>query len=68
MTAVAVPSSDSALQLRIAPVPPAVDLLAAARGAAQFLRALGVSIDSEAMAETPFRTARPECPKAGSKP
>ena len=58
MTAIAVSTCDSAPQLRIAPEPPAVDMLTAARGAAQFLQALGVSIDSEAMAETPFRMAR----------
>lgn len=58
MTAISVPARDSAPPLRIAPVPPAVDLLAAARGAAQFLKALGVSLDAEAMTETPFRMAR----------
>jgi GTP cyclohydrolase IA len=58
MTAFAEPGCDSTLQLRVAPDPPAVDLLAAARGAAQFLRALGVPLESEAMAETPFRMAR----------
>jgi GTP cyclohydrolase I len=58
MTAIAVQACDSAPQLRIAPDPTAVDLLAAARAAAQFLKALGVSIDAEAMAETPLRMAR----------
>jgi GTP cyclohydrolase I len=58
MTAFAEPACDSAPQLRIPSDPPAADLLAAARAADQFLRALGVSIDSEGMSETPFRMAR----------
>jgi GTP cyclohydrolase I len=58
MTALAKSACDLAPQLQVAPEPPAVDLVAAARGAAQFLKALGVSIDSEAMAETPRRMAR----------
>jgi GTP cyclohydrolase I len=58
MTANAVPACESTPPLRIAPDPPAVELSAAVRGATQFLTALGVSIDSEAMADTPFRMAR----------
>jgi GTP cyclohydrolase IA len=59
MTAFAARAFDpGAPQLRIAHDPPDVNLVAAARGAAQFLRALGLSIDSEAMADTPSRMAR----------
>jgi GTP cyclohydrolase I len=58
MTASVVASVESAPQLRIAPDPPAIDLAAAARGAAQLLTALGVSLDSEATAATPSRMAR----------
>jgi GTP cyclohydrolase I len=58
MTASAVAASGPAPQLRIAPDPPAIDLAAAARGAAQLLTALGVSLDSEATAATPSRMAR----------
>ncbi len=45
-------------QLRIAQDPPKVDLMAAARRAGQFLQALGLSVDSDAMAHTPVRMAR----------
>jgi GTP cyclohydrolase I len=58
MTASAVAAYGPAPQLRIAPEPPTVDLVAAVRGAAQLLRALGVPIDSEALAATPTRMAR----------
>jgi GTP cyclohydrolase I len=58
MTASAVAAGDSTPQLRIAPALSAIDLAAAARGAAQLLEALGVPLDAEAMAETPLRMAR----------
>ena len=37
---------------------PGVDLVAAEKAAAQFLRALGVSLDSESLRGTPGRMAR----------
>ena len=58
MTAEPVQSHASVPRLRIATDPPKMDLKAAARGAEQFLRALGLPADSEAMAETPARMAR----------
>jgi GTP cyclohydrolase I len=57
MTTSAVPAFGSRPQLRIAHDPPEVDFAAAARAAGQFLKALGHSIDSEAMADTPLRMA-----------
>jgi GTP cyclohydrolase I len=57
MTTSAVPAFGSRPQLRIAHDPPEVDLPAAARAAGQLLKALGLSIDSEAMADTPLRMA-----------
>jgi GTP cyclohydrolase IA len=58
MTSYAASARVSAPQLRIAQDPPKVDLVAAARRAGQFLQALGLSVDSEAMADTPVRMAR----------
>ena len=58
MTAEPVQPHASVPRLRVATDPPQMDLKAAARGAEQFLRALGLPADSEAMAETPARMAR----------
>ena len=58
MTAEPVRPHASVARLRVATDPPPMDLAAAARGAEQFLRALGLPADSEAMAETPARMAR----------
>ena len=58
MTSYAASARASGPQLRIAQDPPKVDLVAAARRAGQFLQALGLSVDSEAMADTPGRMAR----------
>jgi GTP cyclohydrolase I len=44
--------------LRLAPPPAALDLRAAERAAADFLQALGVSLDSESLRGTPGRMAR----------
>ena len=44
--------------LHIAPEAPGVDLDAAERAAADFLKALGVEVDSEDLKETPARMAR----------
>jgi GTP cyclohydrolase I len=44
--------------VRIVHDPPEVDLVAAARAAGQFLKALGLSTHSETMADTPLRMAR----------
>jgi GTP cyclohydrolase I len=45
-------------RLRVVPTSPSVDLAAAERAATDLLAALGVGLDSEAMAETPRRMAQ----------
>ena len=59
-TAAQVAGDERALvtRLRVANEPPEVDLRAAEQGADQFLRGLGVPVDSEALAETPARMVR----------
>ena len=57
MTSYVASARASGPYLRIAQDPPKVDLVAAARRAGQFLQALGLSVDSEAMADTPTRMA-----------
>jgi GTP cyclohydrolase I len=54
----AVGSGPSRGRLRIAQDPPDVDLALAAKGAEQLLNALGLSTDTESMAETPGRMVR----------
>jgi len=58
VTAQAVPARFTVPRLRVADDPPAVDHRAATKAAEEFLTALGISTDTEAMSETPARMAR----------
>jgi GTP cyclohydrolase IA len=56
--AAATPGERAWPDLRLARSEPHVDVAAAERAAAEFLRALGIALDPESMSETPARMAR----------